>query len=184
MLRLPSNTGFAPAVNLGVAACTGELVGLLNDDATAGPDWLATASETLKDPSVAAVGPKIVLTTRYREVQYPDEEWYAPGDDRPLGRQLKSVTVDGTELLDAAVGPGLYRAEGSADNGRWRWTAGQRPWYVPLPGLWPWGRSRRKRRAGASRARSPPGEQRRLVPRRQRLRRRHRRQHARRRPVR
>jgi GT2 family glycosyltransferase len=134
VLRLPSNTGFAPAVNLGVAACTGELVGLLNDDATAGPDWLATASETLEDPSVAAVGPKIVLATRYREVQYPDEEWYAPGDNRPLGRQLKSITVDGTELLDAAVGPGLYRAEGSADNGRWRWTAGQRPWYVPLPG--------------------------------------------------
>ena len=112
MLRLPSNTGFAPAVNLGVAACTGDLVGLLNDDAIAGPDWLATAAETLKDPSVAAVGPKIVLATRYREVQYPDEEWYAPGDNRPLGRQLKSITVEGTELLDAAVGPGLYRAEG------------------------------------------------------------------------
>ena len=37
VLRLPSNTGFAPAVNLGVAACTGDLVGLLNDDAIAGP---------------------------------------------------------------------------------------------------------------------------------------------------
>ncbi len=41
VLRLPSNTGFAPAVNLGVGACTGDVVGLLNDDATAGPDWLA-----------------------------------------------------------------------------------------------------------------------------------------------
>jgi GT2 family glycosyltransferase len=133
VLPLPSNTGFAPAVNLGVSACAGDIVGLLNDDATAGPDWLATATEVLADTTVAAVGPKIVLTTRYREVQYPDEEWYAAGDERPLGRQLRSVTVDGAELLDAAVGPGLYRAEGDAGSGRWRWTAGRRPWYVPLP---------------------------------------------------
>ena len=133
VLRLPSNTGFAPAVNLGVGACTGAVVGLLNDDATAGPDWLASAAELLQDASVAAVGPEIVLSTLYREVRYPDEEWHAPGDARPLGRQLRSVTVDGGELLDAAIGAGLYRAEGDASNGRWRWTAGRRPWYVPLP---------------------------------------------------
>ena len=139
VLRLPSNTGFAPAVNLGVGACTGDVVGLLNDDATAGPDWLATAVESLQDASVAAVGPKIVLSTRYREVQYPDEEWHAPGDARPLGRQLRSVTVDGAELLDAAVGPGLYRAEGDTSSGRWRWTAGRQPWYVPLPDANPGG---------------------------------------------
>ncbi len=89
-------------------------MGLINDDATAGPDWLATAAQALKDPSVAVVGPKIVLATPYREVRYPDEAWYAPGDNRPLGRQLKSVTVEGNELLDDAVGPGLYRAEGPA----------------------------------------------------------------------
>ena len=133
VLRMPSNRGFAPAVNLGVGACTGDVVGLLNDDAIAGPDWLAMAVEPLQDSSVAAVGPKIVLTTRYREVQYPDQEWYAPGDARPLGRQLRSVTVDGAEHLEAAIGPGLYRAEGDANSGRWRWTAGRPPWYVPLP---------------------------------------------------
>ena len=135
VVRLPSNTGFAPAVNLAVAQCGGELIGLLNDDAIAGPGWLAAAAEALKDEAVAAVGAKVVLTTRYREVRFPDQEWFAPGDRRPLGRQLRSVTVDGDELLDAAIGPGLYRAEGSAhsENGRWRWTAGERPWYVPLP---------------------------------------------------
>jgi GT2 family glycosyltransferase len=133
VLRLPTNTGFAPAVNLGVSACAGEVVGLLNDDASAGQDWLSRAAESLTDQSVAVVGPKVVLATRYREVQLPDEEWYAPGDQRPLGRQLRSVSIDGTELLDAAVGPGLYRAEGDAGRGRWRWTAGRRPWYVPLP---------------------------------------------------
>jgi GT2 family glycosyltransferase len=107
----------------------------LNDDAVAGPGWLAAAAEVLKDSSVAAVGPKVVLATRYREVRYPDREWYAPGDKRPLGRQLQSVTAGGEELLEVASGPGLYRAEGEAgsETGRWRWTAGERPWYVPLP---------------------------------------------------
>jgi GT2 family glycosyltransferase len=133
VLRMPTNTGFAPAVNLGVDECTGELVGLLNDDAIAGPDWLAAGAEALKDTAVAAVGPKVVLATRYREVRYPDQEWYAPGDKRPLGRQLRSVNVDGVEMLDAARGPGLYRAEEAPGSGRWRWTAGDRPWYVPLP---------------------------------------------------
>ncbi len=135
VVRLSSNTGFAPAVNLAVAKCQGELVGLLNDDAIAGPDWLAAAEETLKDESVAAVGPKVVLTTPYREVHFPDREWYAPGDRRPLGRELRSITVDGAERLDAATGTGLYRVEGNAhsEQGRWRWTAGDCPWYVPLP---------------------------------------------------
>jgi GT2 family glycosyltransferase len=139
VVRLPSNVGFAPAVNVAVAACRGELVGLLNDDAVAGPHWLASAAETLKDESVAAVGPKVVLSTRYREVHFPDQAWYAPGDKRPLGRQLRSVTVDGTELLEAATGTGLYRVEGSANSGpgRWRWTAGDCPWYVPVPGTNP-----------------------------------------------
>ena len=133
-------------------------MGLLNDDATAGLDWLKSGAETLKDPSVAAVGPKVVLATRYREVQYPDEEWYAPGDNRPLGRQLQSVRVGGTELLDAAVGPGLYRPEGDPSSGRWRWTAGQRPWYVPLPGTDPGAGGTGKRRAGAAGARGPLDE--------------------------
>ncbi len=133
VLRLPSNTGFAPAVNLAVRACSGDIVGFLNDDATAGSGWLSAAAEALRDESVAAVGPKVVLTTRYREVLYPDKEWYAPGDKRPLGRQLRSVVVGGAELLEVATGPGLYRAEGNPGGGRWRWTAGERPWYVPLP---------------------------------------------------
>ena len=49
------------------------------------------------------------------------------------------MTVDGAELLDAAVGPGLYRAEGDTSSGRWRWTAGRQPWYVPLPDANPGG---------------------------------------------
>jgi len=134
VLRFESNTGFAPAADAGASASSGEILAFLNDDAVAGPGWLAAAANVLSDESVAAVGPKVVLATRYREIRYPDDDWSAPGDPRPLGRQIRSVKVNGTELLDIAAGPGLYRLEAHSRGDRWRWTAGARPWYVPLPG--------------------------------------------------
>jgi GT2 family glycosyltransferase len=133
VLRVPVNTGFAPAVNLGARASEGEFLALLNDDAVASPGWLPSAAQDLNDPSVAAVGPKLVLAARYREIRLPDDDWYAPGDVRPLGRQIRSVLVNGTESLELAGGPGLYRVEHGDAGDQWRWTAGRRPWYVPLP---------------------------------------------------
>jgi GT2 family glycosyltransferase len=133
VVRFESNTGFAPAADAGATASSGEILAFLNDDAVAGPGWLAAAGKTLSDESVAAVGPKVVLATRYREIRYPDDDWSAPGDPRPLGRQVRSVKVNGSELLDIAAGPGLYRLESDSQGDRWRWTAGTRPWYVPLP---------------------------------------------------
>jgi GT2 family glycosyltransferase len=133
VVRSSRNQGFAPGVNMGVALATGDVVGLLNDDAKAGSNWLAAASKALEDPTVAAVGPKLLLAGWHREVILEDEEWYAPGDARPLGRQLRSVTVAGTETLWAAIGSGLYRVERNEEGDQWRWTAGRRPWYIPLP---------------------------------------------------
>lgn len=133
VLRFETNTGFAPAADAGASASAGEILAFLNDDAVAGPGWLAAAAEALSDESVAAVGPKVVLATRYREIRYPDNEWFAPGDHRPLGRLVRSVRVNGAELLESAAGPGLHRLESDGRGDRWRWTAGPRPWYVPLP---------------------------------------------------
>ena len=56
-LRLPRNIGFAGGANAGIARARGEIVALLNDDAIAGPDWLAAAGALLRDPTLAAVGP-------------------------------------------------------------------------------------------------------------------------------
>jgi len=132
VLRFESNTGFAPAADAGAIASSGEILAFLNDDAVAGPGWLAAATKALADELTAAVGPKVVLSTRYREIRYPDADWSAPGDPRPLGRQIRSVKVKGRELLGTAAGPGLYRLETGSGGDRWRWTAGPRPWYVPL----------------------------------------------------
>lgn len=47
LIREPENTGFAAAVNRGIAAGTSELVALVNDDAELREDWLERAATTL-----------------------------------------------------------------------------------------------------------------------------------------
>jgi len=136
VVRSAVNRGFAPAVNEGARLAKGDVLALLNDDAEASPDWLRSACEVLGQPAVAVVGPKVVLATPYREVLLDDADWQAPGDWRPLGRQVRSVRVEGREVLAAAVGPGLHRLEHNGAEEHWRWTAGARPWYVPLPAEW------------------------------------------------
>ena len=129
------NLGFAGGVNLGLRAARGELIGVLNDDATARPGWLESAARLLADPSIAAVTPKVLLDGKYGEVRLEDEPWFAPGDARTLGRQLTSVTVNGTEVLDRLIGAGVHELERDGSRGTtWRWTSGARPFYVPLAG--------------------------------------------------
>ncbi|GEM_PF-1188681 len=133
VVRSSTNCGFASAANTGVRLARGEVVALLNDDARAGANWLAVAGRVLEDPTVAAVGPKIRLAGSYREVVLPGPEWRAPGDGRALGHQLRSVQVDGAEVLPRALGAGIYPLEHDDQGGQWRWTAGAKPWYVPVP---------------------------------------------------
>ena len=132
VVRSRVNLGFAPAVAAAARLARGELIALLNDDATARPGWLASAAAALEDPEVAAVGPKLVLTGLFRQVCLTGPGWRAPGDPRLLGQRVSSVRVDGKECLERATGPGLHRLE-TAGAQRWRWTAGEACWYVPVP---------------------------------------------------
>lgn len=132
-VRLPANAGFPAAVNAGVAAVRGtDVVGLLNDDALAAPDWLDRCAEILEDGGVAAVSPKLLLVHRYVEVRLDDEPWFAPPDGRPLGRRIHKVSAGGVDVLAGLLGPGIHAVEEDA-SGRWRWSAGRAPFYVPLP---------------------------------------------------
>lgn len=132
VVRSTMNRGFAPAVNLAAGLATGDILALLNDDAVAAEGWLPAACAALEDDSVAAVGPKLVLAEPYLEVVLADEPWHAPGDPRPLGRQLRSVTVNGEEVLDRLMGPGVHLLESVPEGHSWRWTSGRAPFYVPL----------------------------------------------------
>jgi GT2 family glycosyltransferase len=135
VVRSSRNLGFAGGVNLGLRHAGGELVALLNDDAVAGAGWIEAARAVLTDPTVAAVTPKVLLQGTFAEIVLDDEAWFSPGDHRPLGRQMHSVTVDGADVMEHLVGAGVHDVERAVVDGRslhWRWTSGGNPFYVPL----------------------------------------------------
>ncbi|MGH9178165.1 MAG: glycosyltransferase, partial [Acidimicrobiales bacterium] len=135
VVRLDANAGFPGGVNAGVATATGDVVALLNDDAMAEPAWVPSAEAVLADPSVGVVAPKLVFALPFAEVRFDDQPRRIGTDDRPLGRALRTATLDGTDVLPALVGPGVHRLEDGELDGRagpWRWTAGAEPIYVPL----------------------------------------------------
>lgn len=131
VVRCRKNLGFAGGVAAGVERATGDVVGVLNDDAVADPSWLAASAAALEDPAVAAVTPKVLLAGRFGELRLPKRPFHAPGDARLLARQLHSVTVDGAERLDALIGRGIHQLEEGGGH-RWRWTTGLDPFYVPV----------------------------------------------------
>jgi GT2 family glycosyltransferase len=129
VVRLARNAGFAGGADTGVKAASGDVVALLNDDAIAPPGWIESAAATLaSDQTVAAVGPKIVLEGRFAELRLDDEPWFAPGDPRPLGRRLNSVTRAGQDVLASLIG-GVHQVERLGDE-RWRWTSGRELIYL------------------------------------------------------
>ena len=134
-VHLPHNAGFAGGVNAGLASAHGQLIALLNDDATAEPGWIDAAARTLAERSIAAVGPKMVLPGRYAEVHLDDPVFRAPGDARPLGRLLRTVTIDGAEALQRVLGDlhGPEHGDRDGQSETWRWTRGPGSIFVPLP---------------------------------------------------
>jgi GT2 family glycosyltransferase len=132
-VTLDRNTGFAGGVNAGLAACRTEIVALLNDDAFAEPDWLKSSVAALGD-DVAAVSAKLLFHQRYVEIRLDDDPHYDAPDPRPLGRHVVSLTLNGSDVLADALGPGIYQMEqGPPGPSRWRWTAGAGPIYLPAP---------------------------------------------------
>src|SRR5690625_1671617 len=63
--RNNTNTGFSPAVNQGARLANGTYLALLNNDATADPDWIRSAVRVLESAaSVATVASKILRDDR------------------------------------------------------------------------------------------------------------------------
>lgn len=65
LLRLRRNGGFSGNVNAGFRAARGDFLCLLNNDAQAEPDWIATCVETLTArPSLGSVASKVLFADR------------------------------------------------------------------------------------------------------------------------
>jgi GT2 family glycosyltransferase len=136
VVRLDHNVGFSAGVNAGSAVVRSDVIGVLNDDAFADPDWLASAAKILTDESCAAVGPKLTVARPYARLLLSDTPHFAGGDPRPLGRCVFTATAGEADVLDRLVGTGIHQLEHLARDGqllRWRWTAGgSAPVFLPL----------------------------------------------------
>jgi N-acetylglucosaminyl-diphospho-decaprenol L-rhamnosyltransferase len=92
---VPTNLGFAAGINLGVRNARGDLIGLLNDDAVAGPGWLVTAGKVLEDQHVAAVTPKVLLAATFADI--PDGA--RPHAVRVAGKDVTANVFEGPGRL-------------------------------------------------------------------------------------
>lgn len=88
VVKMDRNLGFAAGVNAGVRHASGDVIGLLNDDAVADSGWLQSAAELLADRSVAAVTPKVLLSRAYGEFLHSP----APGEVRVGGTDSTQAT--------------------------------------------------------------------------------------------
>lgn len=61
VLRLPRQSGFCRAANAGIAATSGNVVEVLNDDTVVSPGWADAALARFADPNIAAVTPLVLM---------------------------------------------------------------------------------------------------------------------------
>ncbi|HEY1190232.1 MAG TPA: glycosyltransferase [Gemmata sp.] len=69
VLRRPRPGGFCAAANAGIAAATGSVVELLNDDAEVTAGWADAALKWFADPAVRAVAPLVLQNDPARRAQ-------------------------------------------------------------------------------------------------------------------
>lgn len=120
VVALPRNLGFTGGANAGIAAARGEFIGLLNNDAVAGPGFVAAAAAALvANPGLGAVTGLILL-----------DGGYAPA---PSGTGAALVAADGTTWVRSAAGTTLVNSTGGevtrSANGR------DRDWLTPADEL-------------------------------------------------
>jgi GT2 family glycosyltransferase len=112
VLALPSNMGFAAAVNRGISATAGEYVALLNNDVELDPDWLGEVVAALDEhPDAASATPKL-LSYHDRDVldgAGDDLSWSGVCTRRGYRRPDVGQYEAPEEVFSACGGAALYR---------------------------------------------------------------------------
>jgi GT2 family glycosyltransferase len=108
--------GFAVAANRGIAAATGAVIELLNDDTQVTAGWADAALERFADPTVAAVAPLVLQGPRGDVVPAIDSagDEYDPGGfarKRGHGEPLSARYRQPCEVFGASASSAFYRAD-------------------------------------------------------------------------
>jgi hypothetical protein len=132
--RSPANVGF-PGNNLALRDLDDvDFVGLINNDAFVDPGYLEPlVSALVDDPQLGAACPKILLASRFAEVEIHSTSWSAAGDPRQLGVRVADVEVGGaSRWRDVHFEAGFHHEEGGDPAvGAFRWTDGAARLGVP-----------------------------------------------------
>lgn len=115
VLRLPRRGGFCVAANAGVAATTGEVVEVLNDDVEVSPGWVEAALARFADPAVGAVAPLVLKgppgAHRPERVDSAGDEYHLAGVARKRwhGEALAPEHLAGGAVFGANGTGSFYR---------------------------------------------------------------------------
>lgn len=137
VIQSPVNRGFAGGCNLALRDLEGvDHVALVNNDVTVHPTWLAPLVGVLEaEPSVGAACPKILLRSRFREVEIASRPVRRRrGDRRDLGVRVSGVRVAGRDAWRRTrFASGTWGPEADPLGREQRWTAATAELLVPVP---------------------------------------------------
>ena len=101
LIESKENLGFAGGVNLGVSKSSGEIIGLLNNDAKCDVNWISSAVDAFsEDKDIASVASK-VLTWDGSAVDFVDGSltWYGMGYKREAMKPTEEIIDFKREVL-------------------------------------------------------------------------------------
>jgi GT2 family glycosyltransferase len=116
VIRHERPLGFAVAANRGIAAATGAVIELLNDDTQVTAGWANAALERFADPTVAAVAPLVLQGPQGDAAPVIDSagDEYDPGGfarKRGHGEPLSARYRQPCEVFGASASSAFYRAD-------------------------------------------------------------------------
>jgi GT2 family glycosyltransferase len=116
VLRNDRPLGFAAAANRGIAAATGSVIELLNDDTEVEPGWADAALAHFSDPTIAAVAPLVLQgppTAGTPIIDSAGDEYDLGGFARKRGHgeSLTGRFREPCEVFGASASSAFYRAD-------------------------------------------------------------------------
>jgi GT2 family glycosyltransferase len=112
LLALPTNRGFAPAVNAGMRAARGEVVVLLNNDTEAEPQWLGEIARAFEEnPRAGMVACKLRLFDQRERIHSAGDFYRVDGipGNRGVWEVDRGQYDDARGVFGACGGAAAYR---------------------------------------------------------------------------